>query len=84
MNSYHVSAQLLGLADNSVKLESAGLGAKGIYVADEFFAPLTRTLADESAVFIEDRIMTTANGWTTGNAAAIDRVDCIGPSEWVS
>ena len=53
--SEHVSAKLPGFARNSVNLASAGLGAKGVSVTDEFFAPLERMLADKPAVFIEDK-----------------------------
>jgi allantoicase len=53
--SEHVPASLPGFAVNSVNLASAGLGAKGISVTDEFFAPLARMLADGPAVFIADK-----------------------------
>lgn len=44
-----------GFARDSVNLASGGLGAKGIFVTDEFFAPLARMLDDKPAVFIEDK-----------------------------
>jgi allantoicase len=55
MMSEHMPAQLPGFARNSVNLASAGLGAKGIQVTDEFFAPLERMLNDQPAVFIADK-----------------------------
>lgn len=48
-------AALPGFARNAVNLASAGLGAKGVYVTDEFFAPLERMLMDAPAVFIADK-----------------------------
>jgi allantoicase len=53
--SEHSPAEIPGFALNSVNLASAGLGAKGLFVTDEFFAPLKRMLADQPAVFIEDK-----------------------------
>ncbi|OCW56901.1 allantoicase [Hoeflea olei] len=53
--SEHASASLPLFARTSVNLASAGLGAKGVFVTDEFFAPLERMLADEPAVFIADK-----------------------------
>lgn len=38
-----------------INLASAGLGAKGLYVTDEFFAPLERMLQDTPPVFIPDK-----------------------------
>lgn len=49
------SAAVPGFARDSVNLASAGLGAKGIFATDEFFAPLARMLADQPAVFIADK-----------------------------
>jgi len=48
-------AQLPPFARNAVNLASAGLGAKALFATDEFFAPLERMLADQPAVFIEDK-----------------------------
>lgn len=48
-------AAVPGFARDSVNLASGGLGAKGIFVTDEFFAPLARMLDDKPAVFIEDK-----------------------------
>lgn len=42
-------------ARTGVNLASAGLGAKGLYATDEFFAPLERMLADSDPVFIPDK-----------------------------
>lgn len=42
-------------ARTGVNLASAGLGAKGLYATDEFFAPLERMLQDAPAVFIPDK-----------------------------
>ena len=40
---------------NTINLASAGLGAKGVFATDEFFAPLARMLADEPAIFYPER-----------------------------
>tara|TARA_R110002020_G_scaffold106504_1_gene247855 strand:+ start:13893 stop:14903 length:1011 start_codon:yes stop_codon:yes gene_type:complete len=50
-----LSAQLPGFVRNAVNLASAGLGARAVFVTDEFFAPLERMLADQPAVFIADK-----------------------------
>lgn len=42
-------------AQNAINLASAGLGAKGVFVTDEFFAPLERMLQDKQPIFIEDK-----------------------------
>lgn len=42
-------------AKNAINLASAGLGARGTFVTDEFFAPLERMLRDQEPVFIEDK-----------------------------
>lgn len=42
-------------AEHGINLASAGLGAKGIFVTDDFFAPLERMLADKPAIFIPDK-----------------------------
>lgn len=46
---------LPAFARNTINLASAGLGAKGVFATDEFFAPLARMLADEPAVFYPER-----------------------------
>ena len=38
-----------------INLASAGLGARGVFATDEFFAPLERLLNDETAVFVPDK-----------------------------
>ena len=40
---------------NAVNLASAGLGARGLFCTDEFFAPLARLLDDHAPVFIQDK-----------------------------
>lgn len=42
-------------ARNAINLASSGLGALGVFVTDEFFAPLERMLRDEPPIFIEDK-----------------------------
>lgn len=42
-------------ARNSINLASAGLGARPVFATDEFFAPLSRMLADEPAIFYPER-----------------------------
>jgi allantoicase len=42
-------------AEHGINLASSGLGAKGIFVTDEFFAPLERMLADKPAIFLPDK-----------------------------
>lgn len=42
-------------ARNAINLASSGLGALGIFVTDEFFAPLDRMLSDDAPVFIPDK-----------------------------
>lgn len=49
------SPDLPDFAKNAINLASGGLGARGISVTDEFFAPLERMLKDEEAVFIADK-----------------------------
>ena len=46
---------LPAFARNTINLASAGLGARGVFATDEFFAPLARMLADEPAVFYPER-----------------------------
>ncbi|NOZ32514.1 MAG: allantoicase [Alphaproteobacteria bacterium] len=47
--------QLPDFATNATNLASKGLGARGVSVTDEFFAPLERMLEDRPAIFIEDK-----------------------------
>ena len=42
-------------ARNAVNLASAGLGAKALFATDDFFAEVSRMLADAPAVFIADK-----------------------------
>ena len=42
-------------ARNSVNLASAGLGAKALFATDDFFADVSRMLADAPAVFYPDK-----------------------------
>ncbi|HUV32774.1 MAG TPA: allantoicase, partial [Devosiaceae bacterium] len=42
-------------ARSAINLASAGLGARGVFVTDEFFAPLERMLQDGPPVFIADK-----------------------------
>jgi allantoicase len=42
-------------ARNTINLASAGLGAKPVFATDEFFAPLSRMLADDPAIFYPER-----------------------------
>src|SRR5437868_15226200 len=42
-------------ARNAVNLASAGLGAKALFATDDFFADVSRMLADAPAVFIADK-----------------------------
>jgi len=42
-------------ATHNINLASAGLGAEAIFATDEFFAPVTRMLADSNPVFIPDK-----------------------------
>lgn len=46
---------LPAFARNATNLASAGLGAKPVFATDEFFAPLSRMLDDEPAVFYPGR-----------------------------
>ncbi|MWB76738.1 allantoicase [Pseudooceanicola sp. 216_PA32_1] len=51
-----------------INLASAGLGAKALSATDEFFAPLTRMLEDDEAVFYPDRFDDNGkwmDGWET-------------------
>jgi allantoicase len=47
--------ELPDFARNATNLASAGLGARGVSVTDEFFAPLARMLQDAPAIFIADK-----------------------------
>jgi allantoicase len=42
-------------ARNSVNLASAGLGARALFVTDDFFAEVSRMLVDAPAVFVPDK-----------------------------
>lgn len=42
-------------ARSAINLASAGLGARGVSVTDEFFAPLERMLQDKPPIFIADK-----------------------------
>ncbi len=42
-----------GFTAGAINLASARLGAKAVFATDEFFAPLSRMLKDEPAVFLE-------------------------------
>jgi len=42
-------------ARQAVNLASAGLGAKALFATDDFFAEVSRMLADKPAAFIPDR-----------------------------
>jgi len=42
-------------ARNAINLASAGLGARGVFVTDQFFAPLERMLQDKPPIFIPDK-----------------------------
>lgn len=46
---------LPAFARNAVNLASAGLGARALFATDDFFAEVSRMLADAPAVFIADR-----------------------------
>lgn len=51
-----------------INLASAGLGARGLYATDEFFAPLDRMLADSDPVFVEGKFDDNGkwmDGWET-------------------
>lgn len=53
--SDQTAGQQPDFARNAINLASAGLGAKGLYATDEFFAPLERMLADGPAIFVPDK-----------------------------
>lgn len=42
-------------AKSAINLASAGLGARGLFATDQFFAPLARMLQDAPPVFIPDK-----------------------------
>jgi allantoicase len=46
---------LQAFAQNAINLASAGLGARVVFVTDEFFAPSERMLQDHSPIFIPDK-----------------------------
>ncbi|WP_116134412.1 allantoicase [Tropicimonas sp. IMCC34043] len=55
-------------ARSGINLASGGLGARGLYATDEFFAPLERMLADTDPVFIADKYDDNGkwmDGWET-------------------
>lgn len=55
-------------ARNAINLASAGLGARAVSSTDEFFAPLSRMLADDPAVFHPDKYDDNGkwmDGWET-------------------
>ncbi len=47
-----LAADLPEFAKGAVNLASGRLGAKGIFATDEFFAPLSRMLKDDPAIFL--------------------------------
>jgi allantoicase len=49
------TSQIPDFARNAINLASGGLGARGVYVTDEFFAPVERMLQDKHPIFIEDK-----------------------------
>jgi allantoicase len=60
-----LNAALPDFARNAVNLASAGLGAKALFATDDFFAEVSRMLADAPAIFIPDKY--DANGkWMDG------------------
>ena len=62
------SSDLPDFARLGVNLASAGLGARGLYASDEFFAPLERMLADGPAIFVADKFDDNGkwmDGWET-------------------
>lgn len=61
-------ADVPAFARNAINLASAGLGARAVSSTDEFFAPLSRMLADNPAVFYPDKYDDNGkwmDGWET-------------------
>lgn len=51
-----------------INLASSGLGARGVYATDEFFAPLERMLDDRAPIFVPDQFDDNGkwmDGWET-------------------
>lgn len=74
-------------AKNAVNLASSGLGARAVFVTDEFFAPLARMLDDQPPRFIPDKYDDNGkwmDGWESrrkrslGNDYAIIKLAAIG------
>ncbi|MBL4891567.1 MAG: allantoicase [Rhizobiaceae bacterium] len=42
-------------ADGTINLASASLGASAVFATDDFFAPLSRMLSDDDAIFVPDK-----------------------------
>jgi allantoicase len=74
-------------ARSSVNLASGGLGAKALFATDDFFADVSRMLADEPAVFVADKYDDNGkwmDGWesrrkrTAGHDHAVVRLAAAG------
>ncbi|MEO6395578.1 MAG: allantoicase [Devosia sp.] len=81
------SAAMPDFARNAVNLASGGLGAKALYATDDFFADVSRMLADAPAIFVADKYDDNGkwmDGWesrrkrTAGNDYAIVRLAAPG------
>ncbi len=63
-----------------INLASAGLGARGLFATDQFFAPLGRMLADSEPVFVPDKFDENGkwmDGWETRRRRAGGHDHCI-------